>query len=85
MAHNTTEFPDQPLLSDFCTVLTCPVNRSIFRYQPMKVLALIPLGFFTANLVAHLFLGIRNRTWMFVGAFTAFCLSEHRFLPVDYI
>lgn len=77
---NTNEFPDQPLLSEDCTLLNCPLTRSIFRYQPLESLAIIPLAFFGLAFLGHLFLGIKYRTWTFTAAAILFCLGKYVFL-----
>jgi hypothetical protein len=76
IAHNTTEFPNQPENSDACTLEICPVERSIFKYQPIAVLAIIPLVFFAVLTIGHTIVGFRYRTWPFMIAMVIGCLLE---------
>lgn len=76
--HNTTEFPNQPGPghNDQCTWQTCPVSRSIFRYQPILAFAVVPLVFFSMLTLGHAFMGIKHRAWSFMMAMVVGCLLE---------
>lgn len=62
---STPQFPNQPLDSDACTSLICPVSRSGFGYLPNLAYAIIPLSGFIIITIGHGVAGIKYRTWSF--------------------
>lgn len=73
---NTTAFPNQPMDPEDCTLETCPLSESIFGYQPIVSLALIPLVYFGMCAIGHGFIGIWYRTWSFSWPIVFFCIRE---------
>ena len=66
---NTTAFPNQPPpgQDDSCNIATCPASRSPYHYEPILMLAVIPLVLFVIITLGHLFMGIKHRTWGFTA------------------
>ena len=48
-----------------CTFDTCPISRSIFRYQPNLAMAVVPLVLFGLLTVGHAISGWRYKTWTY--------------------
>jgi hypothetical protein len=59
------KFPNQPQDPSLCTFDTCPLDRSIFRYQPSLVIAIVPLTLFGILTVGHAVSGWRYKTWTY--------------------
>ena len=75
---NTTQYSNQPPpgKESLCTLSTCPVSRSIFKYQPILSYNSPILALFALITIGHLVLGIRYRTWPFMAAMVIGTLLE---------
>jgi hypothetical protein len=52
-----------------CRLDTCPVSTSVYGYLPNKPINIIFVALFTLSFLAHLFQGLKTRSWTFVIAF----------------
>ncbi|KFY24032.1 hypothetical protein V493_05479 [Pseudogymnoascus sp. VKM F-4281 (FW-2241)] len=59
-------FPNQPMDPSLCNFDTCPLSRSIFRYQPNLAMAIVPLVLFGLLTVGHMISGWRYKTWTYM-------------------
>ncbi|OBT77453.1 hypothetical protein VF21_05216 [Pseudogymnoascus sp. 05NY08] len=66
MASESDRFPNQPIDPSLCTLDTCPLSQSIFRYQPNLAMAIAPLVLFGLLTVGHIISGWRYKTWTYL-------------------
>lgn len=59
-----------------CTLALCPVQASIYEYQPSLPANAIFIALFGVNLIIHLYQGFRWRTWFFTIAIFWGCTAE---------
>ncbi|KAH7138385.1 parasitic phase-specific protein PSP-1 [Dendryphion nanum] len=59
-----------------CTLEYCPLEWSIFRYQPSIPGNALFVAIFALLLAAHAFQGIRYKTWGYMGCMVAGCILE---------
>ena len=50
-----------------CTLQTCPIDQAYVHYLPSIAGNSLFLAIFVVILIAQLFIGIRHRTWGFLG------------------
>ncbi|KFY45245.1 hypothetical protein V494_01063 [Pseudogymnoascus sp. VKM F-4513 (FW-928)] len=67
MASSSPE-SEQPMDPSLCTLDTCSLDDSIFRYQPQLILAIIPLALFGVLTIGHIISGWRYKTWTYTIA-----------------
>ncbi|KAF7549425.1 hypothetical protein G7Z17_g6390 [Cylindrodendrum hubeiense] len=59
-----------------CDLDTCPIEWSIYTYRPSLAANVALAALFGALGLVHLFLGIRWKSWGFMGGMLAGCISE---------
>lgn len=59
-----------------CTLAVCPVELSVYGYRPSLGASGALIGLFAICAVVQLFLGLKYKTWWFMGAMIAGCLDE---------
>ncbi|KAH6623571.1 RTA1 like protein-domain-containing protein [Chaetomium tenue] len=50
-----------------CTLELCPVEMSVYGYQPSLVANIIFIALYTVSIALHLYLGLRWKHWWFMG------------------
>ena len=58
-----------------CTLEICPVQASVFGYRPSLVANATFIALFAVAGIVHTYLGIRWRSWFFMGCMLAGCVS----------
>lgn len=90
MALNVTEGPDGTLYytapsgliyatggNDVnCTISTCPVQLSVYGYRASLPFSILLIVLYALCAVVQLWLGIRHRTWGFMGCVLLGCITE---------
>lgn len=74
-------YPDGRLYLPFgdpsnCTVAVCPVDLSVYGYRPSLAASGTLIGLYAICLIIQLFLGIKYRTWWYMGTMIAGCIVE---------
>jgi hypothetical protein len=59
-----------------CTLALCPVQASLYEYQPSLAANAIFIALFGITLIIHLIQGIKWRTWFFTTAIFWGCACE---------
>jgi hypothetical protein len=59
-----------------CSLLTCPIEWSIFQYQPNLVANALFIAIFGASMLVHLYQGYRWKQWTFASLVALGCASE---------
>ncbi|TKA82927.1 hypothetical protein B0A55_01313 [Friedmanniomyces simplex] len=59
-----------------CTKETCPVDKSVYGYQPNLGSVIFFLALFTVSGAVYGWQGVKTRTWFFTGAMVIGSLSE---------
>ncbi|KAF4624970.1 hypothetical protein G7Y89_g13197 [Cudoniella acicularis] len=59
-----------------CTVETCPISDSVYGYYPNKAANIFFLILFAISFAAHLFQGVKARSWTFLIAFGVGAFGE---------
>ncbi|EAQ83263.1 hypothetical protein CHGG_09667 [Chaetomium globosum CBS 148.51] len=50
-----------------CTLALCPVEMSVYGYQPSLVANILFIALYTLSMALHLYLGLRWKHWWFMG------------------
>lgn len=59
-----------------CRLGTCPVEASVYGYQPSLAANTTFLVLFFVVMVIQIILGVRYRTWWYMGAMILGCIAE---------
>lgn len=59
-----------------CTLALCPIDASVFHYQPKLSANVVFLVLFGISLIIHAVQGFRYRTWFFSTVIVCGCLCE---------
>ncbi|KAL8940360.1 MAG: hypothetical protein Q9216_002851, partial [Gyalolechia sp. 2 TL-2023] len=59
-----------------CTLAVCPVELSIYKYQPTLPGNIAFLILFAIAMIVHVILGLKWRTWFFVFCMLWGCVAE---------
>jgi hypothetical protein len=70
--------PDRPRVPQWCEAVgpECPVEGTIYGYEPSLPANAFFAGFFGIALIIQLYLGIRYKTWTYMIALMLGCLAE---------
>lgn len=60
------EFPNPPSNNQDCTLDTCPVTESLYGYLPNRAGTFIFIVLFAISFFAHIYQGIRSKSWTFM-------------------
>lgn len=59
-----------------CSLETCPIEWSVFQYQPNLAANSLFIAIFGASMLVHLYQGYRWKQWTFAGLVALGCASE---------
>jgi hypothetical protein len=59
-----------------CTLDLCPIQSTVFQYRPSLAANSVFIALFALSIVTHIVLGIRWRSWFFMGAMILGGISE---------
>jgi hypothetical protein len=59
-----------------CTLANCKVEWSVLEYRPSLGASGAFIGLFALAMIIHIILGIRWRTWGYMGAMITGCICE---------
>lgn len=59
-----------------CTISTCPVQLSVYGYRASLPFSILVIVLYAICAVVQLWLGIRYRTWGFMGCVLLGCITE---------
>jgi hypothetical protein len=59
-----------------CSLETCPIEWSVFQYQPNLPANALFIAIFGASMIVHLYQGYRWKQWTFAGLVALGCASE---------
>lgn len=59
-----------------CTLEVCPISHSVYRYRPSLAANVTFIAIYATIMLVHVLLGIRWKTWWFMGCMIAGCLDE---------
>lgn len=59
-----------------CTLELCPIEQSVYRYQPSLVANAIFLALYGVALIVHTILGLRWKTQWFMWCMIVGCIDE---------
>lgn len=59
-----------------CTLALCPVEWSVFQYQPSLAANAIFIAIFGVLMVAHLVQGVWYKAWSYMGCIVAGCILQ---------
>jgi hypothetical protein len=59
-----------------CSLDTCPIEWSVFQYQPNLAANALFIAIFGTSMLVHLYQGYRWKQWTFAGLVALGCASE---------
>jgi hypothetical protein len=59
-----------------CSLETCPIEWSVFQYQPNLAANALFIAIFGTSMLVHLYQGYRWKQWTFAGLVALGCVSE---------
>lgn len=59
-----------------CTLDLCPIEWSVYQYQPSLAANTTFIGLFAAAMMVHIYLGIRWKQWFFMVCMILGCVVE---------
>lgn len=59
-----------------CTLEVCPVELSLYQYQPKLAASGCFIAFFGISMLIHIFQGVKYKTWSFLVCMTIGCVCE---------
>ncbi|KAL2069855.1 hypothetical protein VTL71DRAFT_14534 [Oculimacula yallundae] len=59
-----------------CTFETCSVKQSVYGYLPNRPVTIVLVVLFGISMIAHIFQGVKSRSWTFVVALGIGCFGE---------
>lgn len=59
-----------------CTLAVCPVELSLYNYQPKLAASGCFIAFFAITMMIHIFQGIKYKTWSFLFCVVVGCICE---------